>query len=96
MTEARTQPQPPPDDLWAELAGLEDHSDADSHLLESRVAALEEALVSWRARRRLRRSLRRSSRAYKWTGSFAASRGEQAGYDYAALSAAQRARWGNR
>jgi hypothetical protein len=96
MTETPTQPQPPPDDLWAELAGMEDHADASDHLLEARVAALEEALVSRRARRRLLRQLRRSARAYRWTGSFAASRGEQAGYDYAALSAAQRARWGNR
>jgi hypothetical protein len=96
VSENRTQPQPPLDDLWADLIGLEDHSDASDHLLEARVAALEEALVSWRARRRLLRSLRRSSRAYRWTGSFAASRGEQAGYDYHALSTAQRARWGNR
>jgi hypothetical protein len=87
------EPSPGPQD---DLAGLEDHSDASDEILEQRVVLLEHALVSRRARRRLRRSLRRSSAAYSWTGSFAASRGEQAGYDYAALSAAQRARWGNR
>jgi len=97
MSENRTQPQElPADPAWAEILQLENHTDAADHLLEARVAALEEAAVSWRAWWRLRRSLRRSARAYRWTGSFGAARSEQSGYDYATLAARQRARWGDR
>jgi hypothetical protein len=97
VSENRTQPeQLPPDDLWAELDDALNHSDASDHLLEARVAALEEAAASWRGWWRLRRSLRRSARAYRWTGSFRAARGEQSGYDYHVLRDRQRARWDDR
>jgi hypothetical protein len=42
--------------------------------LEVRIIALEEALTSRRARRRLARSIRESSKTYQWAGSFYAAR----------------------
>jgi hypothetical protein len=42
--------------------------------LEVRIIALEEALTSWRARRRLVRSIRKASKTYQWAGSFYAAR----------------------
>lgn len=48
--------------------------------LELRVSALEEALISRRARRRLRRALRESDATYAWAGpTFADRRAEAAG-----------------
>lgn len=80
------QPENPPTrewhSTWADLNDEIDHSDCSDEILEQRVVLLEHALVSWRARRRLRRSLRRSAAAYRWTGSFDGARTEQAGFDY--------------
>ena len=42
--------------------------------LEVRIIALEEAVASRRARRRLARSIRRADKAYRWAGSFFAAR----------------------
>jgi hypothetical protein len=42
--------------------------------LEVRIIALEEALTSWRVRRRLARSIRKASKTYQWAGSFFAAR----------------------
>ena len=42
--------------------------------LEVRIIALEEAVASRRARRRLARSVRRAHNAYRWAGSFYAAR----------------------
>jgi hypothetical protein len=42
--------------------------------LEVRIIALEEAVASRRARRRLARSIRRAHKAYRWAGSFFAAR----------------------
>src|ERR1700747_3404287 len=42
--------------------------------LEVRLIALEEAVASRRARRRLARSIRRAHKAYRWAGSFFAAR----------------------
>jgi hypothetical protein len=46
--------------------------------LEVRIIALEEAVASRRARRRLARSIRRADKAYRWAGSFFAARLEWA------------------
>jgi hypothetical protein len=42
--------------------------------LEVRIIALEEAVMSWRARRRLVRSIRKAVKTYQWAGSFYAAR----------------------
>jgi hypothetical protein len=42
--------------------------------LEVRIIALEEAVMSRRARRRLARSIREASKIYHWAGSFYAAR----------------------
>jgi hypothetical protein len=42
--------------------------------LEVRIIALEEAVASRRARRRLARSIRRAHQTYRWAGSFFAAR----------------------
>jgi hypothetical protein len=58
------------DDYHAESAS-NDSLMAD---LEVRIIALEEAVMSRRARRRLARSIRKTSNAYRWAGSFFAAR----------------------
>jgi hypothetical protein len=50
--------------------------------LEVRIIALEEAVVSRRARRRLARSIRRADKAYRWAGSFFAARLESTTYEW--------------
>jgi hypothetical protein len=67
---------------WAEYN--EDSASNDSLMaeLEVRIIALEEALTSWRARRRLVRSIRKTSRAYQWTGSFYAARLESTTHEW--------------
>ncbi len=62
--------QPASDDFSAEFAS-NDSLIAD---LEVRIIALEEAVMSRRARRRLARSIRRASKTYRWAGSFFAAR----------------------
>ncbi len=62
-----------------------DIADSDTSHLELRVTLLEEALVSWRARRRLRRTIRRSAAAYAWVApSFRSRREEATGLDWIA------------
>jgi hypothetical protein len=50
--------------------------------LEVRIIALEEAVASWRARRRLARSIRRAHKAYGWAGSFFAARLESTTHEW--------------
>jgi hypothetical protein len=50
--------------------------------LEARVIALEEALTSRRARRRLVRSIREAIKTYRWAGSFYAARLESTTYEW--------------
>jgi hypothetical protein len=50
--------------------------------LEVRIIALEEAVVSRRARRRLARSIRRAHKAYRWAGSFLAARLESTTHEW--------------
>ena len=50
--------------------------------LEVRIIALEEAIASRRARRRLARSIRRSHKAYRWAGSFFAARLESTTHEW--------------
>lgn len=50
--------------------------------LEVRIIALEEAVASAQARRRLRRSIRQAYRAYSWAGSFFAARLESTTYEW--------------
>jgi len=59
------------DELHDWMVGIVDQIDSIDEMaghLEWRVAALEEALVSRRARRRLVRVIRRADRAYRWVG----------------------------
>lgn len=79
-------PEQPPSRRWHPT--WEDY-DADSASndslmseLEFRIIALEEALVSRRARRRLARSIRRAHKTYQWAGSFSAARLESTTYDW--------------
>jgi hypothetical protein len=58
------------DDFHAESAS----TDSLVSDLEVRIIALEEAVASRRARRRLARSIRRAHKAYRWAGSFFAAR----------------------
>jgi len=75
-----TLPQPPPSrrwhPTWDDLNSVMLTDDSLHELLERRVIALEEALVSRRARRRLRREIRAAARAYRWAGDFTAARYE--------------------
>jgi hypothetical protein len=66
------------DDYSAEFAS-NDSLMAD---LEVRIIALEEALTSWRARRRLVRSIRKASKTYRWAGSFYAARLESTAQEW--------------
>jgi hypothetical protein len=50
--------------------------------LEVRIIALEEALTSRRARRRLIRSIREASKTYQWAGSFYAARLESTTHEW--------------
>ena len=50
--------------------------------LEVRIIALEEAVASRRARRKLARSIRQAYRAYSWAGSFFAARLESTTYEW--------------
>jgi hypothetical protein len=50
--------------------------------LEVRIIALEEAVASRRARRRLARSIRRAHNAYQWAGSFFAARLESTTHEW--------------
>lgn len=66
------------DDYSAEFAS-NDSLMAD---LEVRIIALEEALTSWSARRRLVRSIRKASKTYRWAGSFYAARLESTAQEW--------------
>ena len=50
--------------------------------LEARIIALEEAVMSRRARRRLVRSIREASKTYQWAGSFYAARLESTTHEW--------------
>jgi hypothetical protein len=61
-----------------------DAASTDSQIsdLEVRIIALEEAVASRRARRRLARSIRRAHKAYRWAGSFFAARLESTTHEW--------------
>ena len=69
-TDHTTITHPPCGDFSAEFAS-NDSLMAD---LEVRIIALEEAVMSRRARRRLARTIREASKTYQWAGSFYAAR----------------------
>ena len=50
--------------------------------LEVRIIALEEAVMSRRARRRLARSIREAIKTYQWAGSFYAARLESTTHEW--------------
>jgi hypothetical protein len=50
--------------------------------LEVRIIALEEAMMSRWARRRLARSIREASKTYRWAGSFYAARLESTTHEW--------------
>ena len=50
--------------------------------LEARIIALEEAVMSRRARHRLARSIREASKTYRWAGSFYAARLESTTHEW--------------
>ena len=65
--------------LAAELRWL-DWSDEPWRIIsERRLTELEHALISGKARRRLRRELRQSAARFAWAGGFAAARTEDLG-----------------
>jgi hypothetical protein len=53
---------------WPQAIEFELVTDSLAEALERRVAALEHALCSPAARRRLRRNIRRANRAFAWAG----------------------------
>jgi len=67
---------------WHDLNSVMLTDDSLHEQLERRVIALEEALVSRRARRRLRREIRSARRAYAWAGDFTAARYEATMYQW--------------
>jgi hypothetical protein len=70
--------EPTWDDYTAESAS----NDSLMSGLEARIIALEEAVTSRRARRRLARSIREACKRYQWTGSFFAARLESTTYEW--------------
>ena len=81
-----TIPRQPPSrawhPTWHDLNSVMLTDDSMHWALERRVIALEEALVSRRARRRLRREIRAGARVYAWAGSFEAGRAEATMYEW--------------
>ena len=80
-----TTPQPPSrawHPTWHDVNTLMLIDDSQHSALEDRVIALEEALISRRARRRLRRKISRGAKAYAWAGTFAAGRMEATTYEW--------------
>ena len=67
---------------WHDLNSVMLTDDSLLEQLERRVIRLEEALVSRRARRRLRREIRAAARAYQWAGDFTAARYEATMYQW--------------
>jgi hypothetical protein len=70
-----TIPQPPEgrppltaEAVMIKLSTYEGINDDSTSYMQSRLAALEEALVSRKARRRLRRAIRQADRDYAWAG----------------------------
>jgi hypothetical protein len=59
---------------WDEFNADAASNDSLMSDLEARIIALEEAVMSRRARRRLARSIRKASKRYQWVGSFYAAR----------------------
>ena len=80
------QPQNPPTRRWHPTWDdyNADSASTDSLVsdLEVRIIALEEAVVSRRARRRLARSIHRAHKAYRWAGSFFAARLESTTHEW--------------
>ena len=78
-------PQPPTRQYhptWRDLNILSFTDDSLMWALEQRVVELEHALVSRKARRRLRREIRARAKAYAWARSFEAARAEATTYDW--------------
>jgi hypothetical protein len=78
-------PQPPSrrwHPTWEDYNADSASNDSLMSDLEARIIALEEAVASARAHRRLRRSIRQAYRAYSWAGSFFAARLESTTYDW--------------
>ena len=67
---------------WHDLNSVMLTDDSLLEQLERRVIRLEEALVSRRARRRLRREIRQAADAYAWAGSFESGRYEATTYTW--------------
>jgi hypothetical protein len=80
-------PEPPPSRRWHPTWDDDYNADCASNDslvsdLEVRIIALEEAVASRRARRRLARSIRRADKAYRWAGSFFAARLEATTHEW--------------
>jgi hypothetical protein len=65
-------------DLSAELAS----NDSLMSDLEARIIALEEAVTSRRAKRKLARSIRKACKTFQWAGSFYAARLESTTHEW--------------
>jgi hypothetical protein len=68
--------------IWDDYTAESASNDSLMSDLEARIIALEEAVTSRRARRRLARSIREACKTYQWAGSFFAARLESTTYEW--------------
>ena len=68
--------------IWDDYTAESASNDSLVSDLEARIIALEEAVTSRRARRRLARSIREACKTYQWAGSFFAARLESTTYEW--------------
>ena len=68
--------------IWDDYTAESASNDSLMSDLEARIIALEEAVTSRRARRRLARSIREACKTYRWAGSFFAARLESTTYEW--------------